>query len=111
NLVEAIIILPRNMFYTTDISVTLWILNKNKKARTVLHEDVTRHYRDREEEVLFMDLRQRGEAFEKKFIQFSKQDIKDFADTLHTWQQAGSDEKYQDIAEYCCSVKKSDIAA
>lgn len=31
NLVEAIIILPRNLFYTTDISVTLWILNKNKK--------------------------------------------------------------------------------
>lgn len=35
NLVEAIIILPRNLFYTTDISVTLWILNKNKKARVV----------------------------------------------------------------------------
>ena len=35
NLVEAIIILPRNLFYTTDISVTLWILNKNKKARFV----------------------------------------------------------------------------
>ena len=33
NLVEAIIILPRSLFYTTDISVTLWILNKNKKAR------------------------------------------------------------------------------
>lgn len=110
NLVEAIIILPRNMFYTTDISVTLWILNKNKKARTVLHEDVTRHYRNREEEVLFMDLRQRGEPFEKKFIQFSKQDIKDFADTLHTWQQVGADEEYQDIAEYCYSAKKSDIA-
>lgn len=30
DLVEAIVILPRNMFYTTDISVTLWILNKNK---------------------------------------------------------------------------------
>lgn len=35
NLVEAIIILPGKMFYTTDISVTLWILNKNKKARVV----------------------------------------------------------------------------
>lgn len=35
NLVEAIIILPQSMFYTTDISVTLWILNKNKKARTI----------------------------------------------------------------------------
>ena len=35
NLVEAIVVLPRDMFYTTDISVTLWILNKNKKARTI----------------------------------------------------------------------------
>nr|WP_304589955.1 N-6 DNA methylase [Prevotella sp. oral taxon 820] len=34
-LVEAIVILPRNMFYSTDISVTLWILNNNTKARTV----------------------------------------------------------------------------
>ena len=30
NLVDAILVLPRNLFYTTDISVTLWILNKNK---------------------------------------------------------------------------------
>lgn len=31
NLVEAIMVLPQNMFYTTNISVTLWILNRNKK--------------------------------------------------------------------------------
>lgn len=35
HLVEAIAILPRNMFYSTDISVTLWILAGNRKARTV----------------------------------------------------------------------------
>ena len=109
NLVEAIIILPRSMFYSTDISVTLWILNKNKKAHTAPHEDVTRNYRDREDEILFMDLRQCGEPFEKKFIQFSDQDIKNFAETLHTWQQVGSDENYQDIAEYCYSANKSEI--
>lgn len=37
NLVEAIVVLPQDMFYTTNISVTLWFLNKNKKARTVDH--------------------------------------------------------------------------
>ncbi|ALM71844.1 type I restriction-modification system subunit M [Vibrio vulnificus] len=111
NLVEAIILLPRNMFYTTDISVTLWILNKNKKAHIVPHEDVTRNYRDREEEVLFMDLRQRGEPFEKKFVQFSEQDIQDFADTLHTWQQVDAEDKYKNIAEYCYSASKEEIAA
>ncbi len=111
NLVEAVIILPRSMFYTTDISVTLWILNKNKKAHTVPHEDVTRNYRDREDEILFMDLRQRGEPFEKKFVQFSEQDIQDFAKTLHTWQQVGAEDKYKDIAEYCYSAKKAEVAA
>jgi len=111
NLVEAIVILPRNMFYTTDISVTLWILNRNKKVHTVPHEDVIRNYRDREDEILFMDLRQRGEPFEKKFIQFSEQDIKDFAETFHAWQQIDADEKYEDVAEYCYSAKKSEIAA
>ena len=58
DLVEAILILPRNLFYTTDISVTLWILNKNKKERTVDMNGVEKHYRNREKEILFMDLRQ-----------------------------------------------------
>jgi type I restriction enzyme M protein len=110
NLVEAIIILPRNMFYTTDISVTLWVISKNKKSRIVLHEDVTRNFRNREEEILFMDLRQRGEPFEKKFVQFSEQDIKEFANTLHTWQQVNAREEYKDVAEYCYSANKKEIA-
>jgi type I restriction enzyme M protein len=45
-LVEAIIILPRNMFYTTDISVTLWILNNNKKERKIVLNDIERNYRN-----------------------------------------------------------------
>src|SRR5690554_4800557 len=54
NLVEAIIIIPRDTFYTTDISVTLWILNRNKKQRTTTINDKLKNYRDREKEVLFM---------------------------------------------------------
>jgi type I restriction enzyme M protein len=57
-LVEAIVILPSDMFYTTNISVTLWILNKNKKARSVEINGTIKNYRDRQKEVLFMDLRQ-----------------------------------------------------
>ncbi|WP_208645457.1 type I restriction-modification system subunit M [Mucilaginibacter endophyticus] len=51
-LVEAIVILPRNLFYTTDISVTLWILNNNKTERTILLNDVVRNYRERHNEIL-----------------------------------------------------------
>ncbi len=108
HLVEAIIILPQNMFYTTNISVTIWILNKNKKAHTVEHGDIIRHYRDREDEVLFMDLREIGEPFEKKYVQFSEQHIKDIAKTYHAWQclEAG----YEDIPEYCYSAHIEEIA-
>jgi type I restriction enzyme M protein len=70
HLVEAIVILPRNMFYSTDISVTFWILNNNKKARTVEQNGKMVRYRNREDEVLFIDLRQWGESFKKKYIQF-----------------------------------------
>jgi len=68
NLVEAIVVLPQNMFYTTNISVTLWFLNKNKKARTVELNGKIKKYRNREKEILFIDLREIGIPFEKKYI-------------------------------------------
>ena len=99
DLVEAIVILPQNMFYTTNISVTLWILNKNKKCRTIEQNGKYRKYKNRENEILFMDLRAMGIPLEKKYIQFSDEEIKQIAQTYHTWQN--EDEKYEDIPEYC----------
>src|SRR5690606_33912476 len=83
-------------------SVTLWILNRNKKERTELRAncDSPRHYRNREGEVLFMDLRQKGEPFEKKFIQFSEQDIEQIAATYHNWQTYKSESKDESKGEY-----------
>lgn len=107
DLVEAIVILPRAMFYSTDISVTLWILNKNKIERTVEVNDATKNYRNREGEVLFMDLRQKGEPFEKKFTQFSEQEIEQIAATYHTWQQ--HNDTYENVAEYCYSATVEEI--
>lgn len=106
NLVEAILVLPRNMFYTTDISVTLWIINKNKKKQKREIGDKSRQYRDREKEVLFMDLRQMGEPFEKKFTQFSIKDIQKITDTYHKWQT----EKIDNEPEYCYSAPFEEIA-
>lgn len=108
-LVEAILILPGSMFYTTDISVSIWVINKNKKAHTVEHGDVVRRYRDRENEVLFMDLRQIGEPFEKKFVQFGESHIRDIARTYHTWQCV--EEGYENIPEYCYSATIQEIKA
>jgi type I restriction enzyme M protein len=109
NLVEAILVLPRNMFYTTDISVTLWILNKNKKAHTIEQPDNIRKYRDRQKEILFMDLRQIGIPFEKKYTQFSDDDIKQITSTYHNWQQTDYKKTYKDTPEFCYSAHFDEI--
>ena len=106
-IVEAVVILPRNMFYTTDISVTLWILNKNKGERIVELPEETRHYRNRKDEILFMDLRQEGEPFEKKFTQFSEEHIQKFTATYHNWQKVNGG--YEDILEYSFSANLKEV--
>ncbi len=112
HLVEAILVLPQDMFYTTNISVTMWILNKNKKARTIEINNRIKKYRHRESEILFMDLRQIGEPFEKKFTQFSENDICRIASTFHNWQTAESFDKAEfNIAEYCFSADIDEIRA
>ncbi|GJG36313.1 N-6 DNA methylase [Prevotella lacticifex] len=89
--VEAIIILPRELFITTDISVTFWILNQNKRGGTY-HG---RQLRDRQHEILFMDLRRwtdnavKGE--QKKKVLLDEQQIHRVADLYHQWQSEGTD--------------------
>ena len=108
NLVEAILVLPQDMFYTTNISVTLWILNNNKKARTIKLNDVTKNYRNREEEILFMDLREVGAPFEKKYIQFLPENIERITSTYHNWQQ--ENKRYKNVPEFCYSATKEEVA-
>jgi len=109
NLVAAIVVLPQNMFYTTNISVTLWFLNKNKKERTIEQNGKIKKYRNREREILFMDLREIGIPFEKKYIQFSDDNIKQVTDTFHNWQQMGFEKSYQDTPEFCYSASFEEI--
>ena len=109
NLVEAIIILPRNLFYTTDISVTLWILNKNKKARVVEQNGEIKRYRNREKEILFMDLRQMGSPYEKKYVELTEEDRAKVTSVYHDWQQEGYEETYQDVPEFCYSASFDEV--
>ena len=99
--VEAIIVLPREMFYSTDISVTLWILNNNKKARSLNGREL----RNREDEVLFIDLRRWNEnIYEKKYVQFSDEQIAAVKKIYTDWQTG---EGYADVPELCRSATKS----
>lgn len=107
--VEAIVILPRNLFYSTNISVTLWILNNNKKAHIVEKNGEERHYRDREKEVLFFDMRNMGEPYEKKFVQLSEVDRNKVTTAYHNWQQEGWETSYSDEPEFCKSVNLTNL--
>lgn len=113
--VEAIIVLPRDMFYTTDISVTLWILNMNK-AGGKWHG---RNLRDRRKEVLFMDLRRWDENIEEIVIDKGKKkkktvltdaQIAEAKRIYHGWQDIDTS-KYQDAPELCKSATFEEIKA
>ncbi|WP_297392999.1 N-6 DNA methylase [uncultured Peptoniphilus sp.] len=121
--VEAIIVLPRELFITTDISVTLWILNQNKKGGNY-HG---RNLRNREHEFLFMDLRQWTEnpvkRQNKKKVFLSSNDSKGTDDITinltgqierassiyHTWQNEGTDGTNYEMPELYRSVGIKEI--
>ena len=110
DIVESIIILPRNMFYTTDISVTVWMLNKNKKSRIEKRPEGNVTFRDRSDEVLFMDLRQMGHPYEKKYIEFTDEDRAAIVDRFKSWRFEGYPTKYENIPEFCYSANRDEIA-
>ena len=88
--VEAIIVLPRNMFYSTDISVTLWILNNNKRGG----QKGERILRNRENEILFLDLRTWSQnIYEKKYVKFSQNQIEEICKIYFDWQTLNAGEK------------------
>jgi len=108
NLIEALFVLPRDMFYSTDISVTLWIINKNKKARKTNLNGNDVSYRDREKEVLFVDLRKCGEEYEKAYIQLQDQEVQSIVNLFHSWQRDDLSE-YKDKSEFCYSASIDEI--
>ena len=104
--VEAIIVLPRDMFYTTDISVTLWILNMNKAGGTKGGHKL----RDRRREILFCDLRTWDQNIEtytydkgkrKKKTVLTSEQIAKVKDIYDSWLTG---EGYEDVPELCKSV-------
>ena len=103
--VEAIIVLPREMFYSTDISVSLWILNNNKRAGT----RNGRQLRNRENEILFVDLRTWNQnVYEKSYVMFSPEQIADVKRIYNGFQAADRSEKYEQPELYR-AVKSEEI--
>ena len=106
--VEAIIILPRELFITTDISVSFWILNENKEGGKYQN----RTLRNRKNEILFMDLRSwTGDEWnngvknmQKKKYALTTEQILKAAEIYHKWQEEGTDGKNYEEPELYKSV-------
>ena len=116
HLVDCILYLPRNLFYTTDIGVSLWIISRNKKERMTEINDKRVKLRNRENEILFMDLRQWGSPYEKKYIELTDNDdpenlgdIQKVSKTYHDWETVDGFNDYKDVPEYCASVSLDEI--
>ena len=111
--VEAIIVLPRDMFYTVDLSCTLWIVNMNKGAGEINGRKVI----DRKNQILFVDLRNWDSNIEeividkgkrKKKTILSDTQIADLKKVFSAWQSNDTSE-YQDVPEFCKSASIEDI--
>ena len=112
NKIEAIIVLPRNMFYATDISVTLWIVKNNKKQEEVIkRNDKKIKLRNRENQILFIDARQLGDGGNNDdgFVCLTDSDKEKITSTLFNWQSPEWKSLYKNIPEFCYSADLKEI--
>lgn len=87
DLVDCMIALPGQLFYTTQIPVCLWFLTKNKKENTELS------YRNRQGETLFIDAREMGTMVSRVHKELTTEDIAKIARTYHAWRGESGDMK------------------
>lgn len=105
DLVDCMIALPGQLFYTTPIPVCLWFLTKSKKA------DSVRNYRDRLGETLFIDARNMGAMIDRTHRELFANDIAEIARLYHTWRGEIKDGAYEDKAGLCMSATIDEIRA
>ena len=84
DLVDCMIALPGQLFYTTQIPVCLWFLTKNKGART-LSGHSERKLRERRGETLFIDAREMGSMVDRTHKELTAEDIAQIAGVYHAW--------------------------
>ena len=110
DLVDCMIALPGQLFYTTQIPVCLWFLTKSKVARKFAGREDS-NQRDRRGETLFIDARQMGEMIDRTHKELTAEDIAEIARTYHAWRGEAKDGDYEDIPGFCKAANLADIEA
>ena len=116
DLVDCMVALPGQLFYSTQIPVCLWFLSKNKNA------DAKRHFRDRRKETLFIDARKLGTLIDRVHRELTDADLEKITSTYHDWRGDSSTKNkepgtknptaaYAHVAGFCKSATTAEIAA
>ena len=98
DVIDCMVSLPGQLFYSTQIPACLWFLARNKKPGGKL--------RDRRGEVLFIDARQLGALVDRTRKEFSDEDVAKIAGIYHAWREGNG---YQDVPGFCKSAKLDEI--
>ena len=111
NLVDCMVALPGQLFYSTSIPVCLWFLANDRSNGLVKHSKL----RDRRGEILFIDARKLGFMADRTHRAFDAQkDIGYIADAYHSWRGEEVEHEvfkggYQDIAGFCKSASLEEV--
>ncbi len=92
-LIDCIVNLPAKLFLNTQIPAGLWFLRRNRKNG---------NFRDRSNEILFIDARNLGHLINRRTKELSEEDVQKITDTYHNWRNP--DGTYEDIAGFCASA-------
>jgi type I restriction enzyme M protein len=101
DLVDCMVAMPGQLFYSTQIPVCLWFLAKNKN-------DGKR--RDRRKQTLFIDARRLGTLVDRVHRELTDADIAKIADTYHAWRGDKGAGSYEDVPGFCKSATTTEIA-
>jgi type I restriction enzyme M protein len=102
DVVDCMIALPGQLFYSTQIPACLWFLSRNKKNG---------RFRDRRGEVLFIDARKLGTLVDRTRKEFSDSDIAKIAGTYHAWRGEKDADAYEDVPGFCKAATLEEIRA
>jgi type I restriction enzyme M protein len=107
DLVDCMVAMPGQLFYSTQIPVCLWFLARDKKNGL---GGRGKKMRNRRQETLFIDARKMGTLIDRVHRELNDDDIAKIADTYHRWRGDGAG-KYADVAGFCKSATTEEIRA
>lgn len=110
DLVDCVVALPGQLFYTTQIPVCLWFITKNK-GRQIIKDHTDSNHRERRGETLFVDARNMGSMIDRTHKELTTEDIATIARTYHAWRGEAKDGDYEDAPGFCKAATLDDIKA